>query len=209
VLSSRFGSSQIHSASFLPVPSAFNSAFKGKSRKLTSSTAPVLNIPCCSYSEPGVSFLFCCPRFLLPPSEPPSRESLTNWVTWCPPLPLRSKPVSIYLLSLCSITLTHLFPLIAAGEHSRTTIQTSTGPEDVPNYALVQGIFIGVVAAYLLFFTLIGPENHGSHFERGKTAFQAGASQEDLSSAPRNAERSSLGSGDIRQVENGRQGSFA
>ena len=44
--------------------------------------------------------------------------------------------------------------------------------------------------------TLIGPENHGSHFERGKTAFQAGASKEDVNSFTEETEanRSSTGS---------------
>jgi len=64
------------------------------------------------------------------------------------------------------------------------------------------------VAAYLLFFTLIGPENHGRHFERGKTAFQAGASKEDVDNITRDVERSSLDSGEkekggVRQAENG------
>jgi len=89
-----------------------------------------------------------------------------------------------------------------AGEHSTTTIQTSTGPEVVPNYALVQGIFIGIVAAYLVVLALIGPENHGSHFERSKTAFQAGASKDDVSSIPEDTyagERSSLGSGGMKE----------
>jgi len=98
-----------------------------------------------------------------------------------------------------------------AGERSTTTIQTSTGPKVVPNYALVQGVFIGVVAAYLLFFVIIGPENHGRHFERSKTAFQAGASKEDISA---DVERSSLESGgkekgEIRQAENTRPSQFA
>jgi SHS family lactate transporter-like MFS transporter len=70
----------------------------------------------------------------------------------------------------------------------------------VPNYALIQGIFIGVVAAYVIVLALIGPENHGNHFERGKTAFQAGASKEDVISILTEAEgvqgveRSSVGS---------------
>jgi len=101
--------------------------------------------------------------------------------------------------------LTHLVRLTAGGEHSRTTIQGPKGPEDVPNYAQVQGIFIGVVAAYLIAMTLVGPENHGSHFERGKTAFQAGASKEDVNSSQEEIEanRSSTGSekGEIRHVE--------
>jgi hypothetical protein len=50
---------------------------------------------------------------------------------------------------------------------------------------MIQGIFIGCVAAYVIVLALIGPENHGSHFEKGKTAFQAGASEEDVSSVPR------------------------
>jgi len=98
------------------------------------------------------------------------------------------------------------------GEHSRTTIQGPNGPEDVPNYAQVQGIFIGVVAAYLIVMTLIGPENHGSHFERGKTAFQVGASKEDVNSilGETDVNRSSTGSGvdekgETRHVEDGRR----
>lgn len=90
------------------------------------------------------------------------------------------------------------------GENLRTTIQGKNGPENVPNYALIQGIFIGSVAAYVIVLSLIGPENHGSHFERGKTAFQAGASKEDVSSIPvetegvRDVEKSSTGSGERR-----------
>jgi SHS family lactate transporter-like MFS transporter len=79
----------------------------------------------------------------------------------------------------------------------RTTVQTPSGPKDVPDYAFIQGIFIGVVSAYIIVLALIGPENHGSHFEKGKTAFQAGASKEDVVSVPIGAEEievSSMGS---------------
>ena len=86
------------------------------------------------------------------------------------------------------ILLTRLVHFIAAGEHSRTTIQGPDGPEDVPNYALIQGIFIGCVAAYIIILAFIGPENHGSHFEKSKTAFQVGASKEDVSSIPAETE---------------------
>lgn len=93
----------------------------------------------------------------------------------------------------------------------RTTIQGPNGPENVPNYALIQGVFIGSVAVYVIVLALIGPENHGSHFERGKTAFQAGASKEDVSSIPaetdeaHDVERSSTGSrgkekGDVQHI---------
>ena len=68
------------------------------------------------------------------------------------------------------------------------------------------------MAAYLIVMTLIGPENHGSHFERGKTAFQAGASKEDVNSilGETDANRSSTGSGgyekgEVQHVEDGRR----
>ena len=86
----------------------------------------------------------------------------------------------------------HLLQPLAAGEHSRTTIQGPNGPQDVPNYALIQGIFIGSVAAYIVVLALIGPENHGSHFERGKTAFQAGASRESVNTTKAGVERFSM-----------------
>ena len=94
---------------------------------------------------------------------------------------------------------------VAGGEHLRTTIQGPNGPENVPNYALIQGIFIGCVAVYIIILALVGPESHGSHFERGKTAFQAGASKEDIDFIPRGnegldeAERSSGGSAGAKE----------
>jgi len=98
-------------------------------------------------------------------------------------------------------------PPPAGGEHSRTTIQGPDGPKDVPNYALIQAIFIGSVSAYIIVLALIGPERHGSHFEKGKTAFQAGASKEDVSHAPpevegvQDVERLSIGSGIGKEKE--------
>lgn len=63
---------------------------------------------------------------------------------------------------------------------------------------MIQGVFIGCVSAYVIILALIGPENHGSHFENSKPAFEAGASKEDVSS-PREHEirefdKSSVGS---------------
>jgi len=46
--------------------------------------------------------------------------------------------------------------------------------ESVPDYATVQGILIGVVAAFILFMTIIGPENHSTYFEKHKLAFEEG-----------------------------------
>lgn len=76
----------------------------------------------------------------------------------------------------------------------------------MPDYALIQGIFIGCVSVYVIVLALVGPENHGSHFERGKTAIEAGASNEDVGSMPErdgvhNPERSSVGSSGAREKE--------
>lgn len=62
------------------------------------------------------------------------------------------------------------------GNHLKTTIPGS--PTLVPDYAKVQGILIGVVAAFVLVVTIIGPENHGSHFEKHKTAIEEGAGED-------------------------------
>jgi len=57
-----------------------------------------------------------------------------------------------------------------AGDHIKTTIidRTTGKPEVVPDYGKVQGILIGVVAAFVIFMTIIGTENHGRHFESAK-----------------------------------------
>ncbi|CAL1712690.1 unnamed protein product [Somion occarium] len=64
------------------------------------------------------------------------------------------------------------------GKNLRTTIPGKEG--DVPDYATVQGILMGVVAAFVLIITIIGPENHGSHFEKAKAAFEEGAGRDEL-----------------------------
>jgi len=64
------------------------------------------------------------------------------------------------------------------GDHLKTTIIESGKPTVVPDYAKVQGILIGVVAAFVLIVTIVGPENHGSHFEKAKTAFEEGAAED-------------------------------
>ncbi|OCH85196.1 MFS general substrate transporter [Obba rivulosa] len=65
------------------------------------------------------------------------------------------------------------------GKHLRTTIIENGQVKDVPNYATVQGILIGVVAAFVVVVTIIGPENHGSHFEKYKTAVEEGAGRDE------------------------------
>ena len=74
-----------------------------------------------------------------------------------------------------------LLPLTAGGAHLRTTVTDHNGqPKEVPDYASVQGILIGVVAAFVLVVTIIGPENIGSHFEKHKTAFEEGGGRDEL-----------------------------
>ncbi|KAH9948852.1 carboxylic acid transporter [Amylocystis lapponica] len=66
------------------------------------------------------------------------------------------------------------------GKNFQTTIIKNGVPTVVPNYATVQGILVGVVAACVVFLALIGPENHGSHFENYKAAFEEGAGRDEL-----------------------------
>jgi len=61
------------------------------------------------------------------------------------------------------------------GDHQRVLVDGV----DTPDYATVQGILVGVVAAYTLFLVIIGPERHGSHFEQHKTAFEEGGGRDD------------------------------
>ena len=72
-------------------------------------------------------------------------------------------------------------------------------PREVSDYATVQGILIGVVAAFVLFVTVIGPENYGSHFEKHKTAFEEGGGRDEeaddgTSGGPETRERGEDGS---------------
>ncbi|KAF5341471.1 hypothetical protein D9758_013940 [Tetrapyrgos nigripes] len=87
------------------------------------------------------------------------------------------------------------------GEHQRTTLRQADGTfKDIPDYATVQGILIGVVAAYLLVVTILGPENHGSHFEKHKAAFEEGGGEDD---AFREDEDGAVGGVKRRDVESG------
>jgi len=68
-----------------------------------------------------------------------------------------------------------------------------------PNYCFVQGIFIGVVAAFTLVLALFGPEKHAAHFERNKLAFEEGGGDdavrddEELMKARSHDDESSVG----------------
>ncbi|KAH9985062.1 MFS general substrate transporter [Russula compacta] len=58
------------------------------------------------------------------------------------------------------------------GDHLKVTIIKDGKPTKVPDYATVQGILLGGIASFVIFITIIGPENHGSNFEQQKTAFE-------------------------------------
>ncbi|KIK27406.1 hypothetical protein PISMIDRAFT_22082 [Pisolithus microcarpus 441] len=66
------------------------------------------------------------------------------------------------------------------GNNFRTTVTVNGVTKNVPDYATVQGILIGVVAAYLIVITILGPENHAAHFENAKTAFEEGAGADEM-----------------------------
>lgn len=66
------------------------------------------------------------------------------------------------------------------GNNLRTTVTVDGVTKNVPDYATVQGILIGVVAAYLIVITILGPENHAAHFENAKTAFEEGAGADEM-----------------------------
>ena len=65
------------------------------------------------------------------------------------------------------------------GENLHTTVTLNGVPRQVPDYATVQGILIGVVAAFILVVTILGPEAHGAQFEKHRTAFEVGGGRDD------------------------------
>ncbi|KAJ7303500.1 MFS general substrate transporter [Mycena albidolilacea] len=55
-----------------------------------------------------------------------------------------------------------------SGDHLKTFVNGKV----IPDYGKVQGILIGAVAAFVILITIIGPaENHSSHFENHRVAF--------------------------------------
>ena len=55
------------------------------------------------------------------------------------------------------------------------SITTIVKGKVVANYGTIQSILIGVVIAWMIVFTLLGPEAHGSRFEQAAVATQSGA----------------------------------
>nr|GAT50182.1 MFS general substrate transporter [Mycena chlorophos] len=64
----------------------------------------------------------------------------------------------------------------ATGAAHLTTMLNGTV---VPDYAKVQGIFIGCITAFTVLVTFIGPENHSSHFEKHRAAFDQGGGSDE------------------------------
>lgn len=58
-----------------------------------------------------------------------------------------------------------------AGEHRKLP------GTDIPDYATIQGIFVGVLLAYIVLCVCFGPEADASHFELAKVAIQTGAGE--------------------------------
>jgi len=66
------------------------------------------------------------------------------------------------------------------GDRLKTTIIENGQPTIVPDYAKVQGMLLGSIAVFVILITLVGPENHGSHFENAKTAFEEGGGKGEM-----------------------------
>ncbi|KAF8320926.1 carboxylic acid transporter [Clavulina sp. PMI_390] len=66
--------------------------------------------------------------------------------------------------------------------HLKTTVHGKV----VGNYAKVQGILLGTVAIFTFIIIAIGPEKHGSHFERSKMAFEEGAGLDEIAAGREN-----------------------
>jgi len=60
------------------------------------------------------------------------------------------------------------------GDHLKTVVDGKV----VPNYAKVQAILLGSVAAFTFIIIAIGPEKHGSHFEDHALAFEEGGGED-------------------------------
>ncbi|BGP55623.1 hypothetical protein JCM8202_004884 [Rhodotorula sphaerocarpa] len=98
--------------------------------------------------------------------------------------------IPIYLTELSPVAFRGVFPGLAyqlgnmvssasaqieavAGDQLRT----KTGR---PDYGKVGAILIGVVAAWIIGCCLVGAEQHGAHFEKGKVAFEIGGGRDEM-----------------------------
>ncbi|GAA6064042.1 hypothetical protein JCM10212_001468 [Sporobolomyces blumeae] len=98
--------------------------------------------------------------------------------------------VPIYLMEISPVAFRSVFPGVAYQlgnmvSSASAQIETTAGAniktaEGRPDYGKVGAILIGVVAAWIIGCCLIGREYHGSHFEKGKAAFEQGAGNDEI-----------------------------
>ncbi|KAF9267941.1 carboxylic acid transporter [Marasmius fiardii PR-910] len=60
----------------------------------------------------------------------------------------------------------------AAGNKLKIRIVKGAKIEITPNYAMVQGLFVGISAVWSLLFVIFSPENHGSDFEKHQVGYE-------------------------------------
>ncbi|CEQ39468.1 SPOSA6832_01010, partial [Sporobolomyces salmonicolor] len=100
------------------------------------------------------------------------------------------KQVPVYLAELSPVAFRAVWPGVAYQlgnmvSSASAQIETTAGShiktaEGRPDYGKVSAILIGVVAAWLIGCCLIGREFHGSHFEKGKAAFEQGGGKDEI-----------------------------
>ncbi|GAA5970971.1 hypothetical protein JCM21900_003547 [Sporobolomyces salmonicolor] len=98
--------------------------------------------------------------------------------------------VPVYLAELSPVAFRAVWPGVAYQlgnmvSSASAQIETTAGShiktaEGRPDYGTVSAILIGVVAAWLIGCCLIGREFHGSHFEKGKAAFEQGGGKDEI-----------------------------
>ncbi|GAA5820011.1 hypothetical protein JCM11251_005447 [Rhodosporidiobolus azoricus] len=98
--------------------------------------------------------------------------------------------VPIYLSELSPVAFRAVWPGVAYQlgnmvSSASAQIEATAGSnirtaDDKPNYGLIGTILISVVAGWLIGCCLIGAEQHGSHFEKGKAAFEEGGGNDEI-----------------------------
>jgi len=126
------------------------------------------------------------PIFLLEISPPAFRSTfpgVTYQLGYM--IALTSDPIGIGQCSTlhCWTAFVHVRSL-ALAKRFLVTFPPTEIIQEAPDFGILQAIFVGSAVAYLIPLALIGPENHGSRFERSKMAFQVGASRDEVDSIP-------------------------
>ncbi|GAA5882443.1 hypothetical protein JCM16303_001736 [Sporobolomyces ruberrimus] len=98
--------------------------------------------------------------------------------------------IPVYLSEISPVAFRAVFPglfyqLGNMVSSASAQIETTAGAniktaEGRPDYGRTGAILIGVVAAWIILCCLVGREAHGSHFEKGKAAFEKGAGNDEI-----------------------------